>query len=504
MAGSSSITPTVTTPPETTRPLYRSRWFPNLFVAELWERFGFYGIQAILVLYAVAPTSQGGLGLEPGDAAALFGAFIGVTFMLALSGGWFADRVIGQQRALVIGLAMISLGCLTIAVSGPVFTILGLLFISCGFGLFKPNHQVLINMLAGPAGRREATIAAFFIGIQGTALVAPLAVGYLGERVSWRAGFTLTGLVVAAGVAVTARGLKAFGDAGAVRARPLTAEERRTVVRRVALIGAIVVVLLAAAIGTSSLTAQLILAVVGLILLAAPWGAYIKLRRRPELTATDRWRLSIMLRLVLAATVFWLLAGQDGSVLTLFAKTSTDRTVFGFTVPASWLQAATPMFMLLLAPLFAWQFPRLGARFSVPAKFAFGLVLAGVSFLVMIPAAAIAASGAKVSPGWLLSVYLLHACGEITIAAVSISAIADLVPRPYLGQALGLYWLFAAMGGGLSSGVAKLIDVLSGPVYYLLLGLVALVIAGAFVAFRQKLAAPFPKTEQAAPVSTPA
>lgn len=471
--------------------LFTTGWFRNLFVAELWERFGFYGVQAILVLYSVSPTSQGGLGLSPGMAAAMFGAFLGVTFLLALPGGWLADRVLGQQRALVLGLASIALGCFSVSVSGPLFTVVGLLLISCGFGLFKPNHQAMINLLAGTAGRREAAIAAFFIGIQAVGLLAPLVIGYLGERVSWRAGFATIGVVVAVGVAVTAAGLRSFGPVGARRARPLAPEETRSLLRRLALVGGLLAILVVASLIGGFLNPQLALMVIGLTLLAAPWGAYVKLRRSPGMPPADRWRLSVMLRLMLAATVFWLLAGQDASVLTLFAKDSTDRSVLGFTVPASWLQGATPMFMLMMAPLFAWQLPRLGARYSVPAKFAFGLFLAGISFLIMMVAAMLAADGTKVSPFWLLIVYLLHACGEIVIAAVSISSIADLVPRAYLGQAIGVYWLFAALGGGLSSQVAALIDVISGPVYYLSLGLVALAVGTAFVAFRRWLGAPF-------------
>ena len=478
------------TPMSAPRRLFTSGWFGNLFLAELWERFAFFGLQAILVLYAVAPAAQGGLGLSAGTAAALFGAYIGITFMLALPGGWLADRVLGQQRALVLGLALIALGCFTLALS-PSATVLGLFFVSCGFGLFKPNHQALINILAGSAGRREATIATFFIGIQATGLVAPLVIGSLGERVSWRVAFLVIGIVVTVGVVATAAGLRSFGPVGARRARPLAPDEARILLRRLAQVGVVVVVLLAAGLGAGVLGPKLALIIIGLGLIAAPWFGYARLRRSPGLTKNDRWRMSIMLGLMFAAAIFWLLVGQDAAVLTLFAKDSTDRNVLGFTFPASWLQGGTPFFILALAPLFAWQLPRLGARYSVPVKFAFGLFLAGVSFLVMTVAAMLAADGTLVSPFWLLVVFLLHACGEIIIAAVSISSIADLVPPAYLGQAIGIYWLFAAMGGGLSSQISGLIDVVSGPVYYLSLAIVALLTAAAFIAYRHRLGAPF-------------
>ncbi|MER7457069.1 oligopeptide:H+ symporter [Micromonospora sp. NPDC126480] len=494
-------------PPRTdpTDRLFTSGWFRSLFVAELWERFGFYGMQAVLVLYAVAPRDQGGLGLSAGSGAALFGAFIGITFMFALPGGWLADRVLGQQRAMVAGLALISVGCFTLALPPSPLTLFGLLFISAGFGLFKPNHQALVNMLAGTPGRREATLAAFFVGIQAIGLLAPLVIGAIGERVSFRLAFATIGAVVAVGVLTTAAGRRALGTAGAHRSRPLSPAERRTLLRRLLPVVGALVLLLVVGLSAGVVPPQAALGIVGLLLIAAPWGAYRRLRRHPELTGDDRWRLSVMLRLMLAATIFWLLAGQDGSVLTLFAKDSTDRTVFGFTFPASWLQGATPLFMLLLAPLIAWQLTRIGARVAVPDKFAFGLLLAGVSFLIMTGAAAFAADGDLVSPLWLLSVYLLHALGEIVVAAVSISAIADLVPRAFLGQAIGVYWLFAALGGGLSSQVAALIDVLSGPVYYLSLAVVSLGVGALFMVFRRRLGAPFvddaPRPAPPAPAS---
>ncbi|MDM4718201.1 oligopeptide:H+ symporter [Micromonospora sp. WMMA1363] len=348
-------------------------------------------------------------------------------------------------------------------------------------------------------------MAAFFVGIQAIGLLAPLVIGALGERVSWRLAFATIGAVVAVGVLTTAVGRRALGSTGARRARPLSPAERRRLLHRLVPIAGMLVLLLIVGLSAGVVPPQAALGIVGLLLIAAPWGAYRRLRRNPELTGDDRWRLSVMLRLMLAATVFWLLAGQDGSVLTLFAKEPTDRTVFGFTFPASWLQGATPLFMLLVAPLIAWQLTRLGARVAVPDKFAFGLLLAGVSFLLMTVAAALAAGGDRVSPLWLLSVYLLHALGEIVVAAVSISAIADLVPRAFLGQAIGVYWLFAALGGGLSAQVAALIDVLSGPVYYVSLAVVALAIGALFLAFRRRLNAPFvDDAPQPAPPTPPA
>jgi proton-dependent oligopeptide transporter, POT family len=469
------------------RPSGRGPWFRNLFVAEMWERFSFFGLQAVLVLFAVSPTATGGLGWTTAQATAFFGVFLGVMFMSALPGGWLADRVLGQQRALVTGISLIALGYWFLAAAGVVSVLVGLTFIAMGFGLFKPNHQVLISLLAGPSREREATIATFFVGTQAVGLATPLLIGSIGERLSWRLAFATLAMVLSLGAIVTARGLRAYGQSGLTPARPLTADESRRV-KRVAG-GALIMVTGLIWLGRVSgiLTPALALGVVGLALMASPWWGYARLRRQPDLTAQDRRRLSGMLRLMVAAAGFWLMIGQSGSVLTVFAKNETNRVIGGFTVPASWLQAVTPFCMLILAPLFAWQFPRAGARFSVAAKLTAGLGLAGISFLVMTVAAILATGAQLISPGWLLSVYFLHACGEIIIAVVSISAIADLVPQAYLGQALGIYWLFAALGGGLSSQLARLIDVVSAPTYFLVLAGFGLILAASCAAARGRL-----------------
>ncbi len=452
---------------------YRSKWFVTLFMADLWERFGFYGLQAILVLYAVASPAKHGLGLPATDAAALFGAWMGLTFMLSLPGGWLADRWLGARPAMLAGGVVITLGYLCLSLPAAWFTPVGLLLVSLGTGLYKPNYQAMVNLMFRSSGRREAGISLVYIGIQVSALIAPLVTGFLGERVNWHLGFAAAGVTMLICVVQLALSSRHFGDVGAAPGRPLEPARRRVIGIRIAAVAIPVAVLGLVGLGTGAVPPRLAIVVVGLTSLLVPVIGYVVLYRNPGLEPADRRRLRAFLWVLVGATLFWMIIAQDGSVLTLFARDDTDRDVAGFSVPASWLQSATPLFILLLAPVFAWLLPRMGrGGTGVPVKFSIGLLLAGGSFLLMAAAARLAADGTKVSPGWLMVAFFMHACGEIIVAAVGIAATADVLPRRYLSQTLGIWWLFAALGGGLGSQVVRLSEAFSLSGYFLGVGVV--------------------------------
>lgn len=489
--------PTATGP--AARPRITAPWYVTLFLTDLWERFGFYGMQAILVLYAAAPENRGGLGLPAADAAALFGAWIGLTFMLAMPGGWVGDRLLGPRRTLLAGGVIIALGHFSLATPIAGSAAVGLVLLAVGTGLYKPNHQAMINLMFGPdSGRRESGISLMYVGVQVSALLAPLITGYLGERVDWHLGFAVAGLTMLIGVVQLAATAGQFSPVGGQPGQPLDATERRTVTRRAgALLAALGTVVLTGLL-TGTLTPTSAIIAVGLLGLAVPVLAFLLVHRHPELRAADRQRLRAFLWIFLGSALFWMMIAQDGSVLTLFARDHTDLDVLGCTLPASWLLAATPLFILVLAPFVAWVLPRLRTDSNVATKFALGLLLVGGSFLLMSVAAALATGTGPVSPIWLLSVYFLHACGELIIAAVGISAAADVLPTAFLGQALGLLWLFAALGGGLGSQLVRLSQAVAPAWYFLGCG-VATTLAGLLFGWRRR---PIARALAGAPTAT--
>ncbi|MEU5266083.1 oligopeptide:H+ symporter [Amycolatopsis sp. NPDC021455] len=466
--------------------LRHSPWFRALFLTDMWERFGFYGMQAVFVLYAVEPVAGGGLGLPPSSAAALFGVYIGLTFLFALPGGWLADRVLGLRRSILAGSVMIAAGYLVLAVPARAATPVGLLLVMAGGGLFKPNLQALVNLLSGKdSARRETAISMLFVGVQFSALAAPLLTAFLGERVDWHLGFAAGGAALLAGTACFHAGRAHFGDVGETAPRPVPRAVLRTVGTRTGWVTAGIAVLVAATALTGVLTATRAIIVLGLAILVVPVLCLVK--ALGGAATADRRGLRGLLWLFLGSALFWMLVSQTGSVLNLFAQRSTDRELFGTTIPAGWLQSVTPLFMLVLAPVLAWWLGRAGSRVGVAVKFAAGLACAGTSFLLMGAAATQAAGGVKVSVLWLIAVYFLHACGELISAAVGISATAGAVSTEVVGQTIGLWWAFNALGAGFGSQVVRLTDVLGPTAYFLVLGGITVAAGALFVLRRRRI-----------------
>ncbi|KDN20358.1 peptide MFS transporter [Amycolatopsis rifamycinica] len=462
------------------------RWYTTLFVTDTLERFGFYGMQAILVLYAAAPPDRGGLGLRTADAGALFGAWISVMFLLSLPGGWIGDRLLGQWRALLCGCVLSGAGYLALAAPTGWATAAGLILLAAGGALFKPNHQALINLMFDGRRGRESGISLMYVGVQVSALAAPLVTGYLGEKVSWHLGFSVASAAVLATALLLVFSARQFGGTGMSPRRPASAVERRRALRGAGLVLGAAVVLVAVLAVTGRLSATAAIMVASVLSIVLPVAGYVTLYRNPALTTTRRRRLRGYLAVCLGATLFWIIIAHSASLLTLFARDHTDLTVFGLGIPASWLQAATPAFILLLAPVVAAVLPNAG---GVAAKLGAGLLMVGAGFLVMCLGSSFAEDGERVSLLWLALVYLLHAAGEVIIAAVAISSAADVLGPEFVGRVLGMLWLFAALGGGLGSMLVRLSASMSEPVYYAALGGTAVVVGVVFLLSRRTLGA---------------
>jgi POT family proton-dependent oligopeptide transporter len=486
MSSTVSATPAAEGPPSTRK---YPRWYGTLFTLDTLERFGFYGLQAILVLYAVAPAAEGGLGLGKADAASLFGAWIALLFILSLPGGWVGDRLLGQRRALLLGAGVGAVGYLFLTLPGGWSSAIGLCLLAAGGGLYKPNHQAMLNMMYGnDVGRREAGISLMWTGVQTSALISPLVTGFIGERVSWHLAFVVPAVVMGVVMLVWRSSVGQFGETGAAPIRPLEDAERRKVRKWTVGVAVVLAVVLIGAGASGSLSAGMVIGPTGLLSLVLPVVAYRSLKRKPDLTRGDRRRLGGFLWVFLGATLFWMIIAHAASLLNLFAQDHVDRNILGWTIPASWLMVATPAFMLLLAPVFAWWLPRLGKQNNVGVKFSIALLLVGGSFLLMSVAAADAANG-RISPLWLVVVYLAHACGELIVAAITIAAAADVLPRQYMARVLGMLYLFAALGGGIGAGVVRLAEVVPEWSYYLGVGSATGLAGLAFALRRRKLTA---------------
>jgi POT family proton-dependent oligopeptide transporter len=463
---------------------FADRRFTTLFVTDLWERFSFFGMQALLFLYAVAPASSGGLGLGVGTGGALFGLYMSAVFLAGLPGGWVGDRVLGPRRALLYGALCIALGHYCLAVPARPTFYLGLACIAAGTGLMKPNLPVMFGAMypRASSAQREAAFAIFYMSIQVSALLAPLVTGLLGERVNWHLGFGTAAVGMTVAIVRYVAGLRHFGDEGSRPPNPATPAQRSRMLRRAGTAAGAAVALLTVDAVAGSFHVEHLLGLIGLVSLVAPVAYFRYLLRRPGFNLAERVRIRSYVWVLLASALFWMMYSQLGSSFAFFAREYTDRTVLGFTVPASWFQSAHPLFLLVVAPMSAWLWMRLGTRVGAGVKLAGGLLASGVGFTVMTVAALLAVTGTRVSPGWLLVAFLAQSCGEITFGPVGLSVTTEVAPAGYRSQLMGLYFLGAALGAAVGGQFSRLLGTVPLPVYFAVIAFAGLLGAAVLAA----------------------
>jgi POT family proton-dependent oligopeptide transporter len=473
------------------------RGLATLFMTEFFERFTYYGMRALLVLFLVAATAgtNPGFGMDAQTAGAIYGLYAGGVYLGSVPGGWIADRLIGQRRAVFYGGIIIAIGNFILAIPGPppVFY-LGLAVIVCGVGLLKPNISAIVGTLyeGQPGARRDAGFSIFYMGINLGAFVAPLVAGTVGEKWSWRGGFFIAGLAMLIGVVQYKLTEKYLGNKGMAAHGGGESERRRG--WQLVTAGLVVVALvgLAMFLGMIPVNVTTLAQAFGtaMIALAVFFFGYVLIFAK--LSAEERKRVAVIAIFFVCAAIFWAGFEQQATSFNLFALEFTDRTALGSWFPdgqhpASWYQSANPVFIIIFAPFFAWVWMSLGARNldpSSPAKFGLGLILLGLGFLVMMFAAQlIAASGGKVGPSWLLMAYLIHTFGELCLSPVGLSNITKLAPQRFVGQMMGTWFLGSAVGNlfaGLIGGHIASADAEHMPDLFLQMTLIG-VIAGAIM-----------------------
>ncbi len=422
----------------------------TLFLTEMWERFTYYGIQAVLILFMVAAVSKGGLGLDDRTSSSIFGLFLGSTYLLGLLGGWIADRLLGAQRAVIAGGVLIAAGSALLALGSQGVFFIGLVVNAMGVGLLKPNVSAIVASLYPEGGaRRDAGFSIFYMGINIGAALGSFFVPLAAAAFGWRVGFGLPALFMALGVAQFLWTRSYLGAAGL---RPAH-ERRASWTGVVVFLGAVALLVLLAVTGHLRLDAA-VLAV------AASWGYavlavayFVYLLFFAGLTPEERRRALLMAALFIASVTFWAGYYQQGGSFNLFAERYTDRHVLGWDMPAGVLQAVNPSFVIVFAGVFAALWLALGRRgrdLAPSAKFGLALVFLGLGFLVMYFAAQRVLAGQLVLPTWLVVTYFLHTCGELCISPVGLSTMSKLAPARFVGQAMGVWFLSLALGGNLA------------------------------------------------------
>jgi len=417
----------------------------TLFLTEMWERFTFYGMRAILILFMTTGVAAGGLAIPDAAASAIYGLYLGSTYLLGLGGGWIADRLLGSQRAVLSGGLLIMVGNALLALNDTGVFFVGLAVIVLGVGLLKPNVSALVASLYPEGGaRRDAGFSVFYMGINSGATLGSVLVPLCAQRFGWHWGFALPALGMAFGVAQFLASRRHLHGAGLA---PVDKRGSWTpVIAFLALLAVLVALMLSGRLRVNPVELAR-LATYGYGLLALAY--FIYLLGFAGLDRIERGRVLVVLALFAGSVMFWAGYEQQGASFNLFAQRYTDLQLLGWQVPPGVLQAVNPFFVIALSPVFAWLWISLGRRgVDLPAatKFGVGLIFLGLGFLVMYFASRHVLAGETVLPTWLICTYLLHTMGELCLSPVGLSYMSKLAPPRFVGQMMGLWFLSLALG----------------------------------------------------------
>jgi proton-dependent oligopeptide transporter, POT family len=430
-----------------------------LFFAEMWERFSYYGMRAILLLFLL-DNIKGGMGMSAAEGTAVYGLYTASVYLLTLPGGWLADNILGQKKAIWYGGIVIMLGHIILAIpAGSAIFFLGLCTVAVGTGLLKPNISSIVGELYPEGGaRRDAAFSIFYMGINLGSFLGIAIVGYLGEKVNWHMGFGAAAVGMLLGLIVFRYGsatyLKGLGDVPAAKDPGEKAVEQASGNNKIlgyGLIALLVVFLIVLqTTGTINMTtAQGLAQGAGIIIVSISAAYFLFILIAGGLTRVEKYRVGVLIILFLAIALFWAGYEQAGTSLQIFAERHTQRMIGGWEVPSSWFQNFQPTFVLIFAPVLASLWISLSAKNrnpSIPVKFAMGLILLGLSFFVMVAASNIAVKGELASPFFLTFTYFLHTIGELCVSPVGLSSYTKLAPKRYVSQLMGIWFVGASLG----------------------------------------------------------
>ncbi|MFB7083521.1 peptide MFS transporter [Streptomyces sp. NPDC056308] len=436
------------------------RGLATLFMTEMWERFSFYGMRALLPLYLV---SGSGLHMNAATATAIYSIYMAMVYLLAMPGGWFGDRVWGPRKTVTVAAAIIMVGHLTLALPGSGTFFAGLALVALGSGLLKANISTMVGHLYnGPDdARRDGGFTVFYMGINLGAFAAPLIIGTVGEKVNWHLGFAIAAAGMALGLAQFLIGTRHLSARSSVVPKPLSAEERRTTLRKGLLWLMAAAVFYGMLVATDVYTLNWALVPITVAGLIIPVAVLVRIKRDRDLSKTEQSKMSGYIWFFVAAAVFWMIYDQGGSTLSLFGESSTTNSVLGVSFPTSWYQSVNPVFIMALAPVVAWIWLALNRRGKEPStvvKFGSGLFLVGVSFLVFMLPLTMTTDGDKVSPMWLVSIYFLQTVGELCLSPVGLSVTTKMAPAKYGSQMMGV-WFLAVTAGDCTTSLLSLAGV---------------------------------------------
>ncbi len=436
-----------------------------LFLTEMWERFGYYGMRAILLLFLISPTSRGAMGLEETEGTSIYALYVASVYLLTLPGGWISDNILGQKKSILYGGVLISLGYAILALSHSTSIFyLGLSSVAFGTGLLKANISSIVGELYPEGGRRrDEAFSIFYMGINTGSTLGIAVVGFIGEKISWHLGFATASAAMFLGLLVFGVwGRKYLTGYGEAPQKNTASEELNTtsgINPKVAysILGLLIAffaylqfsgqINFSSAAGLADAAKNIIVSVTIAYFLLILFGGGLNL--------VEKKRVLVLGVFFFAAALFWSGFEQAATSFQIFSERHSERTFFGWEMPSSWFQFFNAVFIVALAPIVnaIWaNLERKGLNPSIPVKFGLGVLLMGIGFYVMVLGAKIAVTGVKASFLYLSATYILHTIGELCLSPVGLSAYTKLAPKKFVSQFMGI-WFVAASLGNLIAGI---------------------------------------------------
>ncbi|WP_031470491.1 oligopeptide:H+ symporter [Sciscionella sediminilitoris] len=461
------------------------RGLATLFLTEAWERFSYYGMRAVLLYYLYDHVANGGLGLSTATAASIVSVYGAAVYMSGVLGGWLADRVLGSRLAILSGGLLIMGGHIALAIPGGLamfFTSMALIVL--GTGLLKTNaSSVLGELYADQDSRRDAGFSLFYMGINLGAFIAPYVVGTLGQTVGYHVGFAAAAVGMAFGIVQYVLGARWLGNAGKRVPHPLHGTELRKALGRIALCLAGLAAVTLIFFRITGFAVDGIVNLISVLAILVPLAYFVVLLRSKRISGVERSRVRAFVPLFVAAVAFWIVDEQGATVLATFADKRTDRVIGGFEIPASWFQSINPIATLIWAPVLAFLWMKLGSRQPrTPTKFAIGLALTGMSFVIMAIPGLLHGTRAPASPFWLLASFIVLLAGAVCLSPVGLAVTTKLAPRAYAAQLMSLWMMSDSAAQGINAQLVKLYSPETEIGYFLAHGAGELLIAAGMLA----------------------
>lgn len=431
------------------------------FLTDLWERFSYYGILPILVLYMSATVVEGGLGLDRTTAAAIIGLFAGSMYLITIFGGWIADNWLGVERAVWYGCIIIALGHLSIALTplfDQFFFYLGLVFLVLGSGLFKTSMVIIEgNIYANNDPRRDSGFSILYMAVNIGGFTAPLITGLLIENNNWHLGFGIGGLGMLIALMtfrfITIPQLEKLNQLRQIQSTwnsPIQYNSKapKVVIAFLILLAITITLIALDILVIDPLTVATYFTVIVCLILI---GYFAYLILSPKTNTTEKKQLFTCFILLMVSALFWAAFDQQYIAFNFFAQDYIDRNVLGFEIPILWFQAINPVFIVIFAPFFAWLWLKLDKKKKNPSyitKFIIALLFAALGFILMIWASHSVMSSDQqlVSPLWLVAILLLFTLGELCLSPIGLSMVTHISPQFIQGQVMGLWFAATALG----------------------------------------------------------